>query len=124
VAAALAYREAYTFAFQFLVDSGAQLSFAPKNVIRSIYPEIQDAHEVDSGCLDIQRKPIFGVPLQVQVSIDGLPPVPQEMWFSNGVMRAVLGHSFFDKVDVRFRYFLPDREFHLESPPNLAPIEG
>ena len=119
VLAGLAFQGRYSENFKFLVDSGAQFSFAPKGLLKEIFPEIVGRQEEATPCLDIHGQYVTGTALTVHVCIDGLPEISEPIWFSEKVTKSVLGQTFFEHVEVRFRNFHPDRRVDMASPANV-----
>jgi hypothetical protein len=112
VPVSIGYRGAYTREyFQFLVDSGAMYSFAPKGSISEIVDGVDDMEEVDTPCKDAHGRRLRGTQLSVTLLINGLPPIVEDVWFSTQFNLWMLGQTFFTNYEVCFRNFYPNYEF-------------
>jgi len=96
--------------YDFIVDSGASVSFAPLRYMRGIDPayfeQLRQKAPQPSGLLGASGAGLRGHPVDVDVQVPRLGVVSDRIWFSSELRFGLLGMSrWFEQVGVKFENF-------------------
>lgn len=96
--------------YDFIVDSGASVSFAPLRYMRGLDPDhfevLRQQTPQQSGLLGASGAPLRGHPVAVELDVPRLGAVRDRIWFSDQLHFGLLGMSdWFEQVGVKFENF-------------------
>ena len=112
----------WSTAIEFLIDSGAAVSFIPRKYVRWV-PGLDERAVQATGLVDANGRAMTGVPVDFKIELvrgPGELAVEERIWVSNSGTWPLLGQSWFELMGVNFQNFPGTRRFAIYPPPSHA----
>ena len=116
----LGYDGKWSQPIEFLIDSGASMSFMPRRCVQAWIPALQTRQAQNTGLVDASGRSMEGVPEDFELELVSKPGemnVKEQIWVTDGGRWPLLGQSWFEKIGVTFQNFPNRRRFALYPPP-------
>ena len=93
---------------QFIVDTGATMSFLPRVFAGDLRQLLDQQTEQKTGLKDASGNPLTAVQLEVEIRLLDIPLFPvttEKVWISRGLTFSLLGQTWLKKVGAHFQNF-------------------